>query len=252
MIPTGLRRIFDSLGRCAVLFSGGHDSEVLLRVAVNTLGPDMVISLTAASPFLAGFYTDVVRAVTEELGLEPVIAGTPLLEDPSITANDERRCYFCKKTIYRVLKSEARSRNFGFVMDGTNLDDLGAERPGLAAALEESIIHPFVQAGMGRRDITELGRALGTSEEGRPSDSCLATRIPPGTLITRGLLGLVEEMEAPLRPLVSGRFRVRAYPGILAVEYCEADREAVEKNTGKLRSIAGGAGLSIELRKQVD
>jgi uncharacterized protein len=252
MPPTGLRRIFLRLGRCAVLFSGGFDSEVLLRAAVAALGKDAVISLTAASPLLAGFFIESIRAVTEELGLEPVFVGTSPLEDPCITANDGRRCYFCKKVIYRVLKAEARSRGCGYVMDGTSIDDLGEDRPGLEAALEEGIIHPFVQAGMGRRSITELGRVLGTSEEGHPSDSCLATRIPLGTVLTPLILGLVEEMEAPLRPLVKGRFRVRAYPGVLAVEYCEADREAVEENIGKLRSIAGGAGLAIEFLKLGD
>lgn len=249
MSVDALAEYLEGSGRCAVLFSGGYDSEVLLRAAAAHLGSQAVVSLTSDSPLLAGFHAGRVRAVALELGIDPVMVSSDPLTDPAFTANHGLRCYLCKKMMFRNLKEMAGRLGCRRVMDGTSTDDLSTHRPGLKAACEEGIIHPFVQAGFGRKAIAELGLELGTREEEHPSDSCLATRIPEGTPITLELIRLVERMEAPLRPLVKGRFRVRAGSGVLMVEFTGADSHAVRSNLGIIRSIARDAGYMIDLRE---
>ena len=118
-------------------------------------------------------------------------------------------------------------------------------RPGLAAAAEMGIVHPFLEACMGKDDIAELGALLGARY--CPSDSCLATRIPHGEMITTELLTLIESMEAPLRPSVKGRFRVTAGTGRLHIYYSAIDEKQVKSSLGQMRRIAERSGQEIEL-----
>lgn len=233
-----------------MLYSGGFDSEVLLRAAAKAMEPGMVVPLTARSPLLADYYVRRVREVCSRLKLEPVFVDVDLLKVPGLDENGPDRCYLCKKELYGTLGRRARDMGCDSVMDGTSVDDLGEHRPGLAAAEEEGIHHPFVEAGMGREAIAALGLRLGTREEDNPSDSCLATRIPGGTPITRELLELVERMEAPIRPFAGGRFRVRLMEDskCLSVEYESRDREAVTRHFDRLRQYAMDHGMSVEFR----
>ncbi|MFO8183902.1 MAG: hypothetical protein R6U39_06975 [Candidatus Aegiribacteria sp.] len=213
--------------------------------------PGTVVPLTARSPLLADYYVRRVREVCSLLKLEPVFVDLDLLTVPGLAENGPDRCYLCKKELYGTLGRRARAMGCDSVMDGTNVDDLGEHRPGLAAAEEEGIQHPFVEAGMGEEEITALGLRLGTRAEDNPSDSCLATRIPGGTPITRGLLELVERMEAPIRPAVRGRFRARLKEGsmCISVEYEGRDREAVTRHLDRLRECALDHSVCLELRR---
>lgn len=215
------------------------------------MGPGMVVPLTARSPLLADHYVRRVMEVCSQLKLEPLFVDLDLLDVPGLAENGPDRCYLCKKTIYGELRGRARAMGCNSVMDGTVVDDLGEHRPGLAAAEEESIRHPFVEAGMGREAIAGLGLRLGTREDDIPSDSCLATRIPGGTTITRELLELVERMEAPIRPCAAGRFRVRLAAGsrCFSVEYENRDRRTVHRHLPKLRECALEHGMTLELRR---
>jgi len=232
-------------GRCGILFSGGHDSEVLLRSAVSVLGASNVLPFTADTELLAAFYRKHIRSVDEELFIETVFVPVDLMSCREFTQNTDMRCYTCKKELYTRLKAEAVARGCDTVIDGTNTDDLSEHRPGLAAAAEMGIVHPFLEACMGKDDIAELGALLGAGE--CPSDSCLATRIPRGTMITSGLLSLIESMEAPLRPSVKGRFRVTAGIGRLHIYYSAIDEKQVKNSLGQMRLIAERSGQQIEL-----
>lgn len=248
IISDNLRDKFRVWGRSAVLFSGGYDSEVLLRLAAEVLGIKDVISLTADTPLLAGFYRNHIQRVVKTLGIQSIFVEIDMLEVDEFTRNSEKRCYFCKKEMYRRLKEEAYNRGCRTVMDGTSTDDLNEHRPGLVAAGEAGIIHPFVEAGMGRIKISEFGYFLGALKH--PSDSCLATRIPAGVRIESGLLALIEEMEAPLRPFVKGRFRVTILEDRLLVNYSSVDEKLIAENLNRMTKISDKSGYDIELRRQ--
>ena len=235
-------------GRCGILFSGGHDSEVLLRSAVSVLGTSNVFPFTADTELLAAFYRKHIRSIDEELSIETVFVPVDLMSCREFTQNTDMRCYICKKELYARLKAEAVARGCDTVMDGTNTDDLSEHRPGLAAAAEMGIVHPFLEACMGKENIAELGALLGAGE--CPSDSCLATRIPRGIMITSGLLTLIESMEAPLRPSVKGRFRVIVGIGSLHIHYSVIDELLIENSLDELKRIAEKSGYEIELHLQ--
>ena len=53
------------------------------------------------------------------------------------------------------------------IASGTNCDDLSDFRPGLRAAQEHDVVHPYVEAGATKRDIYELAQSLGLSDIAR-------------------------------------------------------------------------------------
>jgi len=248
-IPGILKDRLLDIQYCGILFSGGYDSEVLLRYAVEVLGASDVLSLTADTSMLAGFYREHIMSVGRELGVETLLVPLDLISIEAFTMNTGRRCYVCKKEIYSKLKAEAVLRHCKAVLDGTSTDDLNEYRPGLAAAAETGIVHLFVESSMGAKEIAELGEHLGIKKEDYPSDSCLATRIPSGNRISSDLLHIVEIMEAPLRPSVKGRFRVEVHFGKLLVNYSAIDERVVEKHLKQLTRIAEKSGYGIKLNK---
>jgi uncharacterized protein len=248
-IPGTLEDKLLNSGHCGILFSGGYDSEVLLRFAVKILGTSSVLSLTADSELLAGFYREHIRIVTGELGVEPLFVPLRLLNIEEFAVNSDKRCYICKKELFTRLKAEAVSHGCKTVMDGSSTDDLKESRPGLIAAAEIGIVHPFIEARMGRKDIAQIGALLGTREEDHPSDSCLATRIPDGERINVELLHLIERMEAPLRPSVKGRFRVRTGTSRLMVNYSAVDKKLIDEYLEHLKRVAEKSGYKIRLHQ---
>ena len=58
-----------------------------------------------------------------------------------------KRCYYCKKVVFSKVKEIAKENNIKYVVDGTNLDDLGDYRPGLKAIEELNVVSPLKECG---------------------------------------------------------------------------------------------------------
>lgn len=231
------------------MYSGGFDSHVLLRTAVEIKGRPGVLSLSAFSPLLASFYSQRISDVTGELGVVSSIARTDPLSDRRFKVNDDLRCYHCKKQMYMSVLALAGEAGCTVVADGTTRSDMEEDRPGLAAAAEAGIRHPFAEAGMGEEEVTRLGEFLGVRRKLSPSDSCLATRIPSLEEISLEKLQMIERMEAPLRPCARGRFRVVLVPGGFLAQYSMIDEALVEGKLEELESMAAGYNRSIRFQR---
>ncbi len=230
----------------AVLVSGGCDSEVLLRAAVRTLGPDNVLALTARTPFLPALALRRAQDLAESLKTPHRTLEINLMVNPHIANNTPLRCYHCKKLIYTAAGQEARAWGTTHLADGTNLDDTREHRPGLMAAKEENILHPLALAGITKREVRNLGEALGMRDPERPADSCLATRLQENNPVTPELLELVERMESPLKHLVRGRFRAVIANGAITVQFQESDLCTVLSHRARMRDLAEAAGFRLK------
>jgi uncharacterized protein len=94
-------------------------------------------------------------------------------------------------------------------MDGTIVDDLGDDRPGLKAAEEHRVRHPLLEAGFTKRDVRESAQALGVSVWNKPAFACLGSRFPVGTQVTLERVEKVQRVESILRIYGFTTFRVR-------------------------------------------
>jgi uncharacterized protein len=205
------------LDSALVAFSGGVDSSLLLALAIEALG-DRAVAFTALSPAVAPDEMEGARAVARALGARHVEKTSAELEDPRYAANPVNRCYFCKDNLFVICAEEARRRGLAVVLDGANLDDLGDHRPGLAAAAEQGVRHPLVEAGLTKDDIRAGSRAAGLVTWDRPASPCLSSRFPYGTTITHESLVRVAAAERVLRSLGLRDLRVRHHDTLARIE----------------------------------
>ena len=78
------------------------------------------------------------------------------------------------------------------IVDGTNMDDLGDYRPGIQALRENGIRSPLVETKFLKSQIRDITKSVGLSVYDRPSNSCLASRIPWGQRVTAEKLTRIE------------------------------------------------------------
>ncbi|GAB4338610.1 MAG: ATP-dependent sacrificial sulfur transferase LarE [Desulfobulbaceae bacterium] len=215
--------------RLGVAFSGGADSSLLLHKAIEVLGPENVLVLTARSRLLKkGDIENVSTWLTrhghadvrhEFVDLDP-------LSWEEFVANPSDRCYRCKLRVYDAFFGRMREMGISFLADGTNHDDMHSDRPGLRALDELSVFTPLAEAELTKEEIRALGRACGLDTWDRPSASCLATRIPAGLPVTHIRLRLIDEIEAWLedRGFSGCRARLDLHdPARLTLQLAEED-----------------------------
>lgn len=210
MLPRSLTDLLAGYGSVLVAYSGGVDSSLLAVAARRALGRERAIAALAVSPSLGGRQHRAARAVARRFDLALEEVATDELDDAAYRANAPSRCYFCKRELWKRLGALARQRRLAVVADGTNADDLGEHRPGLAAAAERGVRSPLAEAGLGKRAVREAARALGLPNWDAPAAPCLASRIRYGLAVTADRLAQVEAAEAEVRALgVTGNLRVR-------------------------------------------
>ncbi len=205
-----------------VAFSGGVDSAFLLAVAAQALG-DRCHAVTAVSPTMARSEIEDARALGAELGLgaRHHLVDANELEVPGYAENPVDRCALCKTELMDVaapLVADTGAAAGAIIVLGTNTDDLGDHRPGIAAAKDRGAIMPMVDAALSKREIRDLSRALGLRTWDKPQLACLSSRFPYGTRITRDRLRQVDELEDGLRALGLRQLRVRYHETIARLE----------------------------------
>jgi pyridinium-3,5-biscarboxylic acid mononucleotide sulfurtransferase len=207
--------------RVVLLFSGGLDSSLLLAAGQEALGEGLT-ALTFSGPQTAPGEVAAAWQLTRRYQVRHLLATFDPLHLPDFRGNTPQRCYFCKQAMLVHARQVAADLGAEAIWDGTNLDDLQEFRPGLQAVQEAGVESPWVSAGLGKQAIRELSRRLGLPDQKAPQ-SCLATRFPYNTPLTREDLARVGRAEAWLkaRGLAHVRLRVRGWQARLELTAAE-------------------------------
>lgn len=207
-------RSYDSV---LVALSGGIDSSLVAFVAGQELGAK-ALAITSGSESLKAADLQLAKEITAEWGIEHRIIKTREIDSADYVKNLQNRCYFCKSTLYTDLQEIARRDGFRWVLNGTNIDDLGDYRPGLAAADENAVKSPLRDCGFSKKDIRALAAHLKLRNAKKPAAACLSSRVPYGTAISGDLLRKIEQAEAVLEGMGLAQFRVRHHGDVARLE----------------------------------
>lgn len=213
-----LRSLLLKLKRVVVAYSGGLDSTFLLKAAIDTLGKDNVLAVTARSQTYPLSEYKEARSIAEKFGAKQLTINTRELDIKNFRSNPVNRCYYCKKELFKRLNAIKERYGMEHVVDGTNLDDLKDIRHGSLAAAEEGVKRPLLEAEITKDDIRKFSKNLRLPTWNKPSFACLASRFPFNERITAAGLKKIEKAEGRMHRMGFKQVRVRLHGKTARIE----------------------------------
>jgi uncharacterized protein len=245
---------FSANGQSAVVaLSGGVDSAVVALGAKKAFGIK-ALSITANYKTLSKEELFTAQKIAVEIGIGHKVLEYDELENPDFVKNDELRCYHCRNELGQRLVLEAHKYGISLVVDGTTVDDLKEYRPGIIALRKNGVRSPFVEMGIDKSQIRSIAQEYGLSIYNKPSNACLASRIPTGISVTHEKLQKIERSEIIVKKLCQVKqVRVRDHGDIARIEvergelYKLFDVNLLTKIDAELRNL-GFKYVTIDIR----
>ena len=217
---TGLQRAREKvreLESVLVAYSGGVDSTLLLKLALDELG-DKAVAILANSPAYPESEQQQARQLAGTLGARLVEVTTSEVELEEYARNNPDRCFHCKEELFDTLEPVQRELGLKRLAYGATADDADDHRPGHGSAVRRGVRFPLLEAGLAKSEIRAVARRLGLPNWNKPSFACLSSRIPHGTRVTVAALRQIEAAEAALKALGFRQVRVRHHDDVARIE----------------------------------
>ncbi len=248
-----LKKSLKDMKKVVLAFSGGLDSTFLLKMALNAIGRDNVLAVTAKSDSFPGREYKHAKELAKTLNASFITINTKETKNEKYLKNPVNRCYYCKKELFGKLISIAKKRGFYAVVDGFNYDDRKDMRYGSQAAKELGVRSPLAEARIGKQEIRRFSRQLKLSTWNKPSFACLASRFPYHHRITKKKLHKINKAEEFLYKQGFEQVRVRVHDNIARIEITNngikrlsRDKDLRKKIVNKLKQ-SGFSYVTLDL-----
>ena len=234
---------FDNKTSALVSLSGGVDSALVAHAAFQKLGKRS-FAVTADYKTLSKEELDSSKQIADEIGIKHIIINYNELENENFVKNDNNRCFYCRDELSEKLIETAKQFQLDVILDGTHTDDLGDYRPGINALRKNGIKSPLLDVNLSKDEIRTICKKIGLTIYNRPSNSCLASRIPWGQRVTAERLARIEMGETIIKQLTGFELiRVRDMDGMAKIEVATNnisvlyEKNYLEQITNKLQMI---------------
>ena len=227
---------FKDKNNVLVALSGGVDSALVAYAAFQKLGSS-AIAVTADYKTLSAEELETAKQICAEIGISQILLDYDELENKEFVKNDSKRCFHCRQELGTRLVDLSNQKNIKFIVDGTNVDDLGDYRPGIKALKQNGIRSPLVENNLTKKEIRKFAKSVGLSVYDKPSNSCLASRIPWGQKITSERLLRIEYGEKIVKQTTKlKQVRVRDLRGVAKLEV-EKEKISILTSSENIKEI---------------
>jgi len=239
------RSLIRSLESVLVAFSGGVDSSLLLKLALEELGPARAVAVLASSPAYPAAEQQAARDLARSLRAGLIEVDTREVELEAYRRNRPDRCFHCKEELFETLAPIQAELGLRHLAYGATADDVGDHRPGHASAVRRQVRFPLLEAGMDKAAIRAAARRLGLPNWDKPSFACLSSRVPHGTEVTTEILSRIGLAEAGLLDLGFRQVRVRHHGEVARVEVAVEEMARALNLRQQLVDAVLGAGYTF-------
>lgn len=204
-----------------IAFSGGVDSSLLLKKAIDILGVNYVKPVVVKSELFRNEEFELALKLGQSLGVEVLETEMSELQDANIVKNTPESWYYSKRLMYSQLENIKNKLGFNYVLDGMIMDDLDDFRPGLKARDDFGVRSVLQEAKLYKSEVRELSHQHDLPVWNKPALCSLASRIPYGEELSFTKVNKVNEAEKFIFSLGINHVRVRYHHNIARIEVTE-------------------------------